>query len=165
MTMARTIRTVQNGPWTPVLYTTPDKFLTSSLGGVWPSHLARQSQGVGDLTARLNKGLREAPTGPVLFIGSDAPDLHPRHIQQAFKALRNHQAVFGPASDGGFWLFGLNKTARTPSPFENCRWSGPHAMEDVWGNLPRSANVALLPELIDIDDADDWKTWRASKIA
>jgi len=71
-----------------------------------------------------------------------------------------HDAVFGPASDGGFWLFGLNKTARTRSPFDPVRWSGPHAMTDVRANLPSTARVAELPTLIDLDEAEDWKAWR-----
>ena len=61
--------------------------------------------------------------------------------------------MFGPATDGGFWLFGLNKTARTKSPFGRVRWSGPHAMADVKANLSAEARVAELPTLIDLDEA------------
>lgn len=160
MTLARTIRAAQGGAWTPVLYTAPDSALTESLGGIWPATLERRSQGNGDLTQRLNKGLSEANPGPVLFIGADAPDLTPALIRRAIRALQTHDAVFGPATDGGFWLFGLNKTARTRSPFAAVRWSGPHAMADVRANLPKSARVAELPRLIDIDEAEDWMAWR-----
>ncbi len=160
MTMARTLRAALGGPWRTVLYGAPDSALNQSLGGLWPAHLARRSQGRGDLTARLDKGLLEARPGPVLFIGSDAPDLTRGHIRGAISALQKHSAVFGPASDGGFWLFGIHKTTRTRSPFRNVRWSSPHAMHDVWANLPDSAKVALLPQLIDIDDGDDWRAWR-----
>ena len=163
MTMAVTLRATMRGPWQTVLYTAPDSALTQSLGGLWPPHLTRRSQGSGDLTARLNRGLSEALPGPLLFIGSDAPDICAAHIRRAFRLLQSHDAVFGPASDGGFWLFGLNQTKRTRSPFDNVRWSGPHAMEDVWGNLPEHSRIGLLPELIDIDDADDWATWRSQK--
>ncbi|MEL7283741.1 MAG: TIGR04282 family arsenosugar biosynthesis glycosyltransferase [Pseudomonadota bacterium] len=157
---AKTMRAVFGGPWTPILYTAPDRELDNSLGGLWPVHLERRSQGPGDLGDRLSKGLREAASGPVLFIGSDAPDISPALLRQAVRSLSRHDAVFGPAQDGGFWLFGINKSARTPSPFYNVRWSGPHAMEDVWANLPESAKVGVLPQLIDIDDAQDLETWR-----
>lgn len=160
MTLAKTMRAARGGPWTPVLYTAPDSALTESLGGIWPASIERRSQGQGDLTDRLNKGLAEAPPGPVLFIGADAPDISPALIRRAIRALLTHDAVFGPASDGGFWLFGLNKTARTRSPFEPVRWSGPHAMADVRGNLPKRARVAELPTLIDLDEAEDWRAWR-----
>jgi hypothetical protein len=163
MTLARTMRAVTSGPWTPRLYTAPDSALSESLGGLWRSNLERYSQGYGDLTARLTKGLNESPPGPVIFIGADTPDISPALLRCAIKALQNHNAVFGPASDGGFWLFGLNKTARTRSPFHNARWSTEHAMHDVWSNLPKRSRVAILPTLIDIDTAEDWRTWRAQK--
>lgn len=165
MTLARTMRAALHGGWTPILYTAPDRALHDSLGGVWPATLERRSQGDGDLTQRLNKGLAEAAPGPVLFIGADAPDLSPALIRRAIVALRSHDAVFGPASDGGFWLFGLNKTVRTHSPFDPVRWSGPHAMADVRANLRPRARVAHLPTLIDLDEADDWRAWRQSRRA
>ncbi|MEO1661498.1 MAG: TIGR04282 family arsenosugar biosynthesis glycosyltransferase [Pseudomonadota bacterium] len=162
---AKTLRAALNGPWQTVLYTAPDTALTTSLGGIWPAHLARRSQGPGGLGARLTKGFDEAPAGPVLFIGSDAPDISTALLRQAVRALSRHDAVFGPAQDGGFWLFGINKSDRTPSPFEDVRWSGPHAMEDVWANLPERAKVAVLPQLIDIDDAQDWEIWHGRHAA
>ncbi len=163
MALARTMRAALNGPWTPILYTAPDTDLGSSLGGLWPLQLERRSQGIGDLTDRLNKGLREASPGPVLFIGADTPDITSGLIRQGVRALQTHDAVFGPSSDGGFWLFGLNKTKRTPSPFAPVRWSGPHAMADVRANLKTTAKVALLPTLIDIDEAEDWRAWRSAR--
>ena len=84
-----------------------------------------------DLTDRLNRGLQTAPMGKVLFIGADAPDITPALINQALKALDRSEAVFGPASDGGFWLFGLKKGVRTHSPFAGVRWSTEHALADV----------------------------------
>lgn len=162
MTMAKTLREVSGvSRWKTVLYTTPDIYLPCGFGGLWPPHLERRSQGTGDLTARLDKGLAEAPNGQVLFIGADAPDITRGLVWQAFETLKTHDAVFGPASDGGFWLFGMHKRARTASPFGNgVRWSGPHAMADVRANLGPSARVAELPTLIDIDEADDWRAWR-----
>ncbi|GAB5457191.1 MAG: DUF2064 domain-containing protein [Henriciella sp.] len=158
MMQARTIRAALAGHWRAILYTAPDKALARN--GLWPARLERRSQGQGDLTARLNKGLAEAPVGPVLFIGADAPDISPALIRKAIRLLQNHDAVFGPAADGGFWLFGLHKTARTKSPFHNVRWSGPHAMEDVWAQLPEHASIGLLPQLIDVDDENDWESWQ-----
>ena len=164
MTLARTMRAATRGAWTPVLYTAPDRALGESLGGIWPTGLDRRSQGHGDLTDRLGKGLNEAPPGPVLFIGADAPDLSPALIRRAIRALQTHDAVFGPATDGGFWLFGLNKTARTRSPFGAVRWSGPHAMADVRANLPVGSRVTELPTLIDLDEAEDWRAWSRARV-
>lgn len=156
---AKTLRAALKGPWETVLYTAPDKELANSLGGLWPVHLERRSQGPGNLGDRLSKGLREARPGPVLFIGSDAPDVTTAMLRKAVRELSRHDAVFGPTKDGGFWLFGINKSARTPSPFYGVRWSSVHAMEDVWANLPEKASIGVLPQLIDIDTADDWAVW------
>ncbi|MHA7899033.1 MAG: TIGR04282 family arsenosugar biosynthesis glycosyltransferase [Henriciella sp.] len=157
---AKTMRAALNGPWETILYTAPDKELATSLGGLWPVYLERRSQGPGDLGDRLSKGLREAAPGPVLFIGSDAPDISTALLRQAVRELNRHDAVFGPAQDGGFWLFGINKSHRTKSPFYGVRWSGPHAMEDVWANLPEAATIGVLPQLIDVDEAKDWEIWQ-----
>ncbi|MFT5775858.1 TIGR04282 family arsenosugar biosynthesis glycosyltransferase [Hyphomonas sp.] len=162
-TLSRTMRAALSGPWTPILYTAPDGALGESLGGIWPAHLVRRSQGIGGLTARLDRGLAESPPGPVVFIGADAPDVTSALLRAAIRALQRHDAVFGPARDGGFWLFGINKRLRSRSPFENVRWSGPHAMEDVWNNLPADAAVARLPTLIDIDASEDWRDWNEER--
>lgn len=163
MTMARTLREVRDDRWETILYAAPDTYLADGFGRLWPQDLVRRSQGTGDLTARLNKGLSEASLGQVLFIGADAPDIRRSHIADAFRALKTHDAVFGPASDGGFWLFGLNKRSRTASPFAPVRWSGPHAMADVRANLGSDVQVAELPTLIDIDEAEDWWAWRTKQ--
>ena len=159
---AKTLRACNDPRWTTVLATTPDTYLDAVLGGLWPKALPRMSQGGGDLTDRLNKGLKEAPLGRVLFIGADCPDISNALIAEAFHKLKSHDAVFGPARDGGFWLFGLNKGVRTQSPFHNVRWSTKYALGDVRDNLYGTHSVTYLPELIDIDTAGDWKFWNSS---
>lgn len=165
MAQARTLRAALNGNWQTILYTAPDAELSGSLGGLWPAHLERRSQGPGDLGDRLSKGLREAPAGPVIFIGADAPGISTALIRKAVRALQRGDAVFGPAKDGGFWLFGINKTGRTSSPFHGVRWSSPNAMADLKAKLPDDAKITLLPELIDIDHADDVKAWQSTGAA
>lgn len=159
-TMSRTINEGCDPRWQTVLYTTPDRALTQSLGPLWPTGLCRRSQGAGGLTERLEKGLAEAPLGKVLFIGADAPDISRGQIWLAIRKLDRHDAVFGPATDGGFWLFGLKKRPRTQSPFRHVRWSTPHTTADVRKNLKVGTRVAAIDTLIDIDDADDWWAWQ-----
>ncbi|MEM7663838.1 MAG: TIGR04282 family arsenosugar biosynthesis glycosyltransferase [Pseudomonadota bacterium] len=159
-TMGRTLREAGDPRWSTILYAAPDSCLSRDFGGLWPRNIDRRSQGAGDLGNRLQRALDEASIGSILFVGADAPDVSSALIWQAFQALKRHDAVFGPASDGGFWLFGINKASRSPSLFGDVRWSGPHAMADVRRNLGPAARVAELPVLIDIDDADDWLAWR-----
>ncbi|MEL7547106.1 MAG: DUF2064 domain-containing protein, partial [Pseudomonadota bacterium] len=156
MTLSKTLRAAANGAWSTRLYLDPPD---AGLGGMelgFPIY----AQGGGDLTDRLNKGLAEADPGPVLFIGSDAPDISPALIRKAIRLLQQNDAIFGPAADGGFWLFGLNTSKRTASPFGDVRWSGPNALADVKANLPASARIAMLDTLIDLDDAKDVEDWK-----
>jgi len=163
LTLSRTLHAARASGLSVRIYTAPDR-MTWLREGQAPFGQARlYPQGQGGLTERLARGLREAPPGPVLFIGSDAPDLTAALLTQAVRALRSNDAVFGPASDGGFWLFGLHKGPRTRSPFRGVRWSGPHAMEDVWGRLPPYARIGLLPPLIDLDEARDWQDWTEAR--
>jgi len=161
----KTLRAASDTRWNTVLAASPDTYLNSTLGGLWPSSLKRMSQGSGDLTARLNKGLAAAPNGAVVFIGADCPDISNALIADAFNQLKTQDAVFGPARDGGFWLFGMNKRTRTASPFENVRWSTKHALGDVRDNLFGETKIGYLPELSDIDTGADWQERAAGKQA
>lgn len=162
-TLAKTLRAVTDPRWQTVIYVSPDRHARASAPGPWPAAIPRRPQGRGDLGARLARGLAEAPRGPVLVIGADAPAITPSHIAAAFRALCSHDAVFGPARDGGFWLFGQVRGLRLVHPFAGVRWSGPHALADVRANLPAGARVALLEPLTDIDEAADWSAWQARR--
>ena len=97
---------------------------------------------------------RTAP-GPVVIIGTDVPGICTAHIRDAFRLLGRHDAVFGPATDGGYWLVGLRRRPRVPRIFQAVRWSSPHALADTLANLSglSVARVAILP---DVDTAEDF---------
>ena len=113
-------------------------------------------QGNGDLGQRMARAFQAAlhHGQPVLLIGTDAPALDASYLLQAATALLSHDAVFGPAADGGYVLVGLNQP--TPQLFEGMRWSHAHVMADT---RQRLAGAALrhveLPTLHDIDEAAD----------
>ncbi|HMK68195.1 MAG TPA: TIGR04282 family arsenosugar biosynthesis glycosyltransferase, partial [Stellaceae bacterium] len=114
----------------------------------------RLDQGRGDLGHRMGRVFRTLPPGPVVIVGSDIPELSPRHVAAAFRALGNHDVVFGPAADGGYWLIGLRRCPRIPaSLFARVRWSSPNALADTRASLPPNLTVALLEMLEDVDDA------------
>ncbi len=58
----------------------------------------------------LDAFVRENKAGwkKTIIIGSDCPYLDERGIRAAFRALDDHDAVIGPASDGGYYLIGFN---------------------------------------------------------
>lgn len=119
-----------------------------------------EPQGNGNLGARMARSFRSRPPGPVVLVGSDIPEIEQAHIHQAFAALRRHDAVFGPAEDGGYWLVGLS--GRRPVPYRfmaDVRWSTANALRDTQDSLPESASIALLESLPDIDTGADFQSY------
>ncbi|MBO9473734.1 TIGR04282 family arsenosugar biosynthesis glycosyltransferase [Shimia sp. R10_1] len=147
------LKRLEDPRWDLLLAVAPDRAgLTSR---VWPSHLPRIPQGQGDLGARMARQFYSMPPGPVCIIGADIPGITPARINEAFRALGNHDAVFGPAPDGGFWLVGLKRNAPPPpSLFENVRWSTEHALADSRATLP-DAKIDTVATLADVDTAAD----------
>lgn len=140
--------------WTTVLAVTPDREGLASR--VWPPHLARWPQGPGDLGARMGRAFRAMPPGPVLIVGVDIPGLGPAHVAEGFRLLGRHEAVLGPAEDGGYWMVGLSRGARAvPADlFHGVRWSSPHALADTRASLA-PLDLGLGPTLRDVDEVAD----------
>lgn len=130
----------------------------------WDRRLALLEQGAGDLGSRMARAFRSMPPGPAVIVGSDIPALAPRHIAAAFRALGGHDAVLGPARDGGYWLIGLKRSRPQPADlFEGVRWSGRHALADTLASLPKRYRVALIETLEDVDDREGYDRWRAAE--
>jgi rSAM/selenodomain-associated transferase 1 len=115
-------------------------------------------QGEGDLGERMHRAFIEAK-GPAIIIGSDCPQVELSDLRTAAKTLQARDAVIGPATDGGYWLIGLN--APCPALFENIKWS----TSDVLPKTLEKANeaglsVQLLRELTDVDTGEDWERWK-----
>jgi rSAM/selenodomain-associated transferase 1 len=112
----------------------------------------------GDLGERMAHAIDDAlgRSPAVLVIGSDCPLLDPIRLGQAGAALNDHDAVLGPAEDGGYVLVG----ARRALPFDEVRWSTPHALADtVVGLTAAGIRYALLPVSWDVDDPADLARW------
>jgi uncharacterized protein len=118
----------------------------------WPVGLRRFRQGAGDLGQRMQNVMETLPHGPVVLVGADIPGIQPGHIERAFRKLGSHDVVFGPASDGGYWLVGFRRRPVTPTPFTAVRWSSEHALADTVANLDHRRRVAYCDELSDVDD-------------
>ena len=151
----RLLRRLGDDPrWQTVLAVSPD--VEGLQSRIWPTHLPRWPQGQGSLGTRMATIFQNAPKGPLVIIGADIPDITPALIEKAFRALGDHDAVFGPAPDGGYWLVGLKRGAcAVPAHlFENVRWSSPHALADSIATLG-NARVALIDSLQDVDIVSD----------
>ncbi len=96
-----------------------------------------------------------------MIVGTDIPGLGVGHVAAAFAALGSHEAVLGPATDGGYWLVGLRDGAALPSIFDGVRWSTPDALADTLANLG-ARRTALLQRLEDVDDGAGLAQWGGS---
>ena len=147
------LRRLEDPRWHIVLAVAPDREGLQSR--VWPAHLPRWAQGGGDLGARMARMLGQVPVGPACLIGADIPGITRAHIAEAFQALGDQDAVFGPAPDGGYWLIGLKHPRRQPPGFfKGVRWSTEHALADSMATLP-DHRIAQVATLRDVDTADD----------
>lgn len=151
--VARLLRRVEDPRWHLVLAVSPDRDGLKSR--VWPAHLPRVPQGAGDLGDRMGRLFRSLPPGPVCIVGADIPGITRAHIARAFAALGAHDAVIGPAPDGGYWLIGLRRTAAVPARlFNGVRWSSEHARADTIRSLGAS-RFAVIDMLSDVDTGAD----------
>lgn len=138
--------------WRCWLAITPDKAVGQN--GIWGRKIwpLRIPQGGGDLGARMTRVMKVLPPGEVIIIGSDIPAIKPNTIACAFGLLASNDAVFGPSTDGGYWLVGLKRRPAVPMIFSNVRWSGRHALADTMANLEAGKKSATVENMDDIDD-------------
>jgi rSAM/selenodomain-associated transferase 1 len=147
------LRRIRDPRWQVVLAVAPDR--EGMAARIWPADLPRIPQGKGNLGDRMKRVMRAAPAGPVCVIGGDIPGVTRQELAHAFEQLKGHDAVFGPADDGGYWLVGLRNARAVPeSLFQNTRWSTEHALADSIASLPGS-KVALANVLHDVDTIKD----------
>lgn len=135
-----------------------------ALSGVTAMDLRRPriSQGRGGLGQRMQRIFDRCGQGPLIIVGTDIPFITREGIAKAFRQLRRADAVFGRAEDGGYWLMGLRRRPKRLAPFENVRWSSPHALADTLKNLC-SHRIAFAPTLFDIDTEKDYRRYLTAR--
>jgi len=88
----------------------------------------------------------------IVIVGSDLYDLEASDIEAAFLSLDQHEAVVGPALDGGYYLLGL--TQMVPELFLNKKWGTASVFQESMKDLV-NLRVAKLPVKNDIDQYED----------
>jgi rSAM/selenodomain-associated transferase 1 len=115
------------------------------------------SQCEGDLGARMRyafeKVLERAERA--ILVGSDIPALSAQYLRDAERALgRAHDAVVGPAEDGGYVLIGLARC--DPELFRDIPWGEPEVLAETRRRLAALRWRCLeLPALWDVDRPED----------
>lgn len=117
-----------------------------------------------DLGERMERAFAEGFAqgfSEIIGIGTDLPDLSAEIMEEGFQRLQTHDAVFGPAEDGGYYLLGMKKVHS--EIFRDQAWSTEGLLKETLTRLRASEiSTALLPMLNDIDTLEDL---RASSIA
>jgi rSAM/selenodomain-associated transferase 1 len=88
-----------------------------------------------DLGARMAAALRAAleEAAGAIVIGSDCPSLTADDLRRAAAALAAHDAVLGPAEDGGYVLVGLRRSL--PALFDDIEWGTSSVLEQTRARL------------------------------
>jgi rSAM/selenodomain-associated transferase 1 len=118
--------------------------------------MALAVQSDGDLGQRMHQALDSVLTAAdrAVLIGSDCPGYNARYLGQAFARLQDHDAVLGPAADGGYVLIGLRRPA--PGLFEGVDWGTHRVLEQTRARMRRlGLGWAELTTLHDLDTAED----------
>jgi glycosyltransferase A (GT-A) superfamily protein (DUF2064 family) len=92
----------------------------------------------------------------VVVIGSDLPDLPQRLLRDAFARLHggSNRVVLGPATDGGYYLIGMNRP--NPALFDGVEWSTPGVLaQTLDAAKAQDLEIVMLDRWTDVDDAAD----------
>jgi uncharacterized protein len=113
-----------------------------------------------DLGERMRAAFRTAflDSREAVLMGSDIPDLPVPFLGEAFESLRQHEAVIGPALDGGYYLIGFSSGTLPPAPFSGMEWGGPSVFRSTLNILKGNGlRVHVLPAWRDVDEYADLK--------
>lgn len=92
----------------------------------------------------------------VILIGSDFPDLPQGFLEESFGALKTHDAVIGPAMDGGYYLIGFRQERFFRQAFEGMDWGTEGVFRQTLSILKaHKRRVYVLPVWNDIDTIED----------
>jgi rSAM/selenodomain-associated transferase 1 len=114
-------------------------------------------QADGDLGKRMRDAFARAFADGhrrVVIIGSDLPEMRADLLRRAIVLLDGHDAVVGPARDGGYYLLGL--TQLVEGIFAGIAWSTPGVLAATLERLQAAGiTPALLEPLADVDEVGD----------
>ncbi|MBF4984013.1 TIGR04282 family arsenosugar biosynthesis glycosyltransferase [Nonlabens mediterrranea] len=91
----------------------------------------------------------------VVIIGSDMHDLTTQDLDKAFELLDSHDAVMGPAIDGGYYLLGFKQQVPA-NVFLNKEWGTETVQAETLKDL-KNLNYTLLEPRNDVDFYEDIK--------
>jgi len=113
--------------------------------------VAQRGNNLGERMATALEGFLHQGYQQAVLIGSDAPDLPLKMVEQAFAALGQSELAIVPASDGGYVLIGEAKHHR--QLFEGIAWSTAEVLPETLRRIEQQQISATI--LAGWDDLDD----------
>jgi uncharacterized protein len=117
-------------------------------------------QDIGDCLNQVLNQLIERGYRKAIALNGDGPSLPREFLHTAFEKLDDHDLVFGPAEDGGYYLVGVKE--KTPEIFSTIDWSTSKVLDQSLGKAKTlGKTVALAPQWYDVDTIKDIERLRA----
>jgi rSAM/selenodomain-associated transferase 1 len=105
-------------------------------------------------SARFREGYEK-----VVIIGSDSPTIPFDYIRKAFQELEKNDMVFGPCTDGGYYLVGARRLHK--NIFRGIPWDTSEVLNKTLDKLyVGKVRFSLLPFWYDVDNIDDLKFYK-----
>ena len=96
---------------------------------------------------------------PLIFIGTDLPNLCHIELLETIYKLKSSEVVIGPSSDGGYWLIAFSATILSNNlfhPFIDIKWSTSNVLQKTIDNLNKiNLKVDYLNNKVDVDNIHD----------
>ena len=113
-----------------------------------------EQRGVG-LAERLANAFTDV-NDDAIVVAMDTPQVRADQLADSLGSLADHDAAYGPATDGGYWLIGLRRSVDPVAAFHGIPMSTPHTGA---AQLARLASLGVTVNsseaLQDIDTYDD----------
>lgn len=104
---------------------------------------------------RLVRAHHDAGPGVVVQIGMDTPQVTAAALCEVVEAMRDHDAVLAPATDGGWWAL-ARRDPDVVRHLAEVRMSSATTFTDTQGALERTGSrVAHAAAMTDVDEVDD----------
>ncbi len=128
-------------------------FAKDSVRKPWGLH----PQAEGDLGTRMRiffETFGKSEDDKNILIGSDSPDVPANILEHAVSMLDNVPVVFGPSTDGGYYLIAMR--GKPQNVFEDIPWSTPEVMPSTQRVMQQQGIAwGTLPEWTDVDELSD----------
>jgi rSAM/selenodomain-associated transferase 2/rSAM/selenodomain-associated transferase 1 len=153
-----TVDALRGGPHRLVVYVDPPGPATAAAMHEWLGRegLEYRPQSEGELGVRMARAFDECldEADSVCIVGTDIPGIDRDTVHRAFDTLREADVVFGPATDGGYYLVAMRR--RHPDLFAAIAWSTATVLATTLARASEAGlRVALLEVRTDVDTLAD----------